>query len=360
MVSGRRLPHGTLKISRLGIASAARIRLGFVPLIDAAPLIAALELDYFSDEGLAVTLERQIGWGNVRDKLSYGHLQASHALLGMPLLSAVRSERFIEPLVSIVALGGARNAITFSRRLTDAGITSAARLLADRSRKPVLSHVFGCSIHHYLLREWLVSGGVDPDRDVQLIVLPPPQMARQLTAGMIDGFCAGDPWNTLAEAASVGTVVAGGSTILPGHPDKVLAVTARWLRGNDSAALALVRAILRGWHFVQNPDNRPSLAEMLARPHYLDLGANLLIKSLSLAGPSPKDATAPTTSQAQWLLKQMIHCGHVPALSAGELPLVAHAAVEESIYQRAMESMEVSLLRERQTVGALVTSKENY
>ena len=100
------------------------VRIGFVPLVDAAPLIAALELGYFSDEGLNVNLLRQIGWGNVRDKLTFGALHASHALLGMAPLSVLGRDQFAEPLVSIVSLGTGGNAITFSRRLTAMGVTS--------------------------------------------------------------------------------------------------------------------------------------------------------------------------------------------------------------------------------------------
>src|SRR5258706_8780309 len=130
--------------------SARAIRVGFVALADAAPLLVAHECGYFADEGLLVSLERQIGWGNVRDKLVYGHLHASHALFGMPPLSVLRHERFSEPLVCIVALGPGKNGITLSRIWTDVGVDSAAtlgqRLRTRLNDVPVFAHVFGCSI----------------------------------------------------------------------------------------------------------------------------------------------------------------------------------------------------------------------
>ena len=104
------------------------MRIGFVELLDAAPLIAAAELGYYADEGLRVTLERQIGWGNVRDKLVFGNLQASHALVAMPPLSVMGRARFPEPLTTIMGLGTGGNGITFGHRLTDAGVNSAAEL----------------------------------------------------------------------------------------------------------------------------------------------------------------------------------------------------------------------------------------
>src|SRR3954454_11485821 len=151
----------------------AALRVGFVPLLDAAPLVLAGELGYFADEGLSVTLERQIGWGNVRDKLVYGHLHASHALVGMPPISVLGRDRFFEPLVAICGLGAGGNAITFSSQLISAAVQTLAAL-AERLRLlkgasvPTFAHVFACSIHHYLLRDALDGRGINPDRDVRL------------------------------------------------------------------------------------------------------------------------------------------------------------------------------------------------
>ena len=121
-------PKDIQKVRRTG-----PLRLGFVPLIDAAPLVAALELGYFADEGLHVALERQIGWANVRDKLAFGHLDASHALLGLPLASLLHPETQGEELIAVMALSSGGNAITLSSRLTEAGVNSAATGSSSRS-----------------------------------------------------------------------------------------------------------------------------------------------------------------------------------------------------------------------------------
>jgi len=174
----------------------AALRIGFVDLIDAAPLIVAFENGYFADEGLRVVLERQLGWGNVRDRLTFGQLDAAHALLGMPLFSQIQRDRFVEPLVALMNLGAGGDAITISRRLFDAGVRSAPTLgqyIANGRRvEPMcFAHVFSASMHHYLLRDWLSAGGIDPDRDVYLRVFPPSQMAGHLLRGSLDGFCVG-------------------------------------------------------------------------------------------------------------------------------------------------------------------------
>lgn len=330
--------------------SSTPLRVGFVELIDAAPLIAALELGYFADEGLRVDLERQIGWGNVRDKLVFGHLAASHALVGMPPVSHLGQDRFPAPLASIMSLGTGGNAITFGRRLTDVGVDdlqSLARHVRSRNRvqTPLLAHVFGCSMHHYLLRDWLASGGIDPDREVTLCVLPPSQVNRQLTRSGLDGFCAGEPWNTAADQDGLGTIVAVTTDLLPDHPEKVLATSQRWLAKNESLAEALIRAVLRGCEYCSHAENFPALAKMLSKPQYLDMPENVLLKSLTIdrwygrpgrRGPSIRSCspatTFPSATHGAWLLAQMQRWGHVPA--DVDTVAIAKAAVNSGPYRR--------------------------
>ncbi len=326
-------------------------------LLDAMPLILAFELGYFSDEGLKVELEQQIGWGNVRDKLVYGHLDASHALFGMPPLSVLQADRYTDPLVSIMALGTGGDAITLSRRWTDAGVDSAAalarRLKPRPVRVPTLAHVFGCSVHHYLLRGWLASAGLDPDRDVNLIVLPPMQMARQMSVGTVDGFCAGEPWNTMAEADRQGRVVLATTELMPAHPDKVLAVSRRWLDDNTAAATALVRATLRACDFCDQKQNRSRIAGILSRPEYLampdsiildSLEANRLRRPAGVVSPATRScatsSTFPAVAHCQWLLGEMIRWGHLP--SGTDVKATAREAVDTAAYRVAAADLKLA------------------
>ncbi len=330
------------------------MHLGFVPLLDAAPLILAVELGYFADESLQVALHRQIGWGNVRDKLVYGQLHASQALVGMPAASVLGRDRFPEPVLAVMSLSTGGNAITLSRRLTDAGVNSCAGLAewaANRPRDaavPSLAHVFSCSTHHYLLRAWLAGGGIDPDRDVRLAVLPPSQMAGQMSAGTVDGFCVGEPWGTLAEARGAGRVVASTTSLLPGHPEKVLAVNRHWVARNPQAAVALVRAILRACAFCHDPLNAGRVAEVLSRPGYLDTPAALIAQSLGrsvglrLAPSHDPAATFPSATHAAWVMTEMIRWGHLPPDPATDVLAAARAAVSPEIYRRAAESLGIA------------------
>ncbi len=328
-----------------------------MPLTDAAPLIMAHELGYFADEGLGVRLDRQIGWGNVRDKLTFGQLDAAHALIGMPLMSVLRREPYAEPLVAVMNLGIGADAITFGRRLTDAGVATAAGLAewAGRGsraggRVAVLAHVFGCSAHHYLLRAWLAAGGVDAGRDVRLCVLPPAQVGRQLEKGYLDGFCCGEPYNTLAADGGFGRLVAVTADVVPGHPDKVLAVTRRWAASHAELLPRLCRAVLRGMRFCDDDANLSAVAEVLARPAYLALPAD--------GHPPQPDAAAdvrrprgrpggdavgrrgrpfepasafPSVTHHAWYAGQMARWGH---LEAGvDVPAAAAACVSADAYR---------------------------
>lgn len=349
-------------VSRISPAQRkGELHVGFVPVIDAAPLIAAAELGYFTEEGLRVCLDRQIGWGNVRDKLTFGQLQASQALLGMPVLSQIGADHFIEPLISISALGSGGNAITLSHRITSAGVNSAASLARWLSQtinvgepvRPVFAHVFGCSTHHYLLREWLAGGGADPDEDVRLGVLPPSQMPEKMGQGNLDGFCVSEPWNTIAARAGWGSIVAFTTDVLPAHPEKVLAVTRRWYEQNPGPARGLVRAALRGCAYCQNHAHLDALAEMLALPKYFGLPTAMLRESLRLtSSPAAKanmsanpmrsfapSATFPSATHAAWLIEQMIRWGHLsPDL---DVLGIARSCTETAAYREAAASLHI-------------------
>lgn len=350
-------PTHTTKHAAARTQAGAEVRIGFVPLVDAAPLIAAVERGFFADEGLRVLLERQLGWANVRDKLVYGHLDASHAPLGIPVASALRLAWFGRPLVSVMSLGTGGGAITLSRELVDSGVKTAATL-ARRVKDPhaprplVLGHVFGCSMHHYLLREWLASGELDPDTDVRLCVVPPPQMTDQLARGNLDGFCAGEPWNTTAARAGYGSIVAATTDILPAHPEKVLAVGRQWADANEEMVRAMIRALLRACAFCDDPTNVELLTEMLSDARYVGAPREALAESLRLdrtlaVGPRyasmrPNDwqmrsfsprSTFPSATHTAWFVEQMVRWGHAPCDADAEA--LARLCTDARFYREA-------------------------
>ncbi len=313
------------------------MRIGFVRLIDAAPLIIAREKGFFADAGVGVTLHREIGWINIRDKLTYGLLDASHALLGMAVMSQLGRGDFVEPLVGVMELGAGGNTLAVSRHLAEMGITSSAALgnlvrTGLFGRKIVCAHVSSFSMHHYLLRDWLAEGGMNPDRDVQLCQLTPMQVAEHLDRGYIDLFCVGEPWGTLAQEQKWGAVIATSTDILPAHPEKILAVRQHFLRDHADEVGRAVGAILQACRFCQNTGNISEIAAILARPEYLNESAQLLERclhadsagtgSLSAQRARPKDwflrnwgdaYTFPSCTHVVWMLRQMMRWGELAA-----------------------------------------------
>ena len=225
-------------------------------------------------------------------------------------------------------------------------------------RVPLLAHVFGCSAHHYLLRQWLAAGGVDPDRDVKLCVVPPPQVWRQLRKGYLDGYCCGEPYNTLAESAGDGRMVAVTADVVPAHPDKVLAVGRRWAVEHADLIPRLCRAVLRAMQFCDDDRHLPAVAETMARPAYLAMPAKAVLGSLSLlrtftapgagrsVGPAhsrgrpfdPRSAFPSVTHHA-WLAEQMARWGHLGA--GADAAALAAACVSADGYRAAADALSV-------------------
>jgi len=341
----------------------AALRIGFIPLIDAAPLIAALELGYFSEEGLNATLHRQVGWANIRDKLSFGHLDAAHTLLGMPLVSHLGRDSFHEPLLGLMELGAGGNAITVSKDLHTAGVSSAADLAAVIRSQPrfarlLIGHVFSSSMHHYLLRDWLASGGIDPDRDVKLCIIPPPQICDHMRGGYVDLFCAGEPWNSLATREGHGVSIVATTDILPRHPEKLLAVTSSYARQNAYQLVPMIRAILRACAWCQRIENRSALARMLAGPEYIAQPAELIEQSLSIGnnfGSSrhqknvrpdnwslrsfSTEQTFPNKMHFAWMLQQMIRWGHLS--NEADVQGIAERCSDSTAYRTAAASLDI-------------------
>jgi len=185
---------------------------------------------------------------------------------------------------------------------------------ADRAAgrpRLVLASVYAFSSHNYLLRYWLAAGGIDPDRDVKMVTVPPPQMVTQLAAGRIDGYCVGDPWNTRALMLGIGVIAARSRDIWNRHPEKVLGVTAAWAEAHPNTCRALVRALIGACAWLD--ENRAEAAHILARPNYV--GADEATIAAALVGSG--DVTAnhiffagaasfPWRSHALWYATQMV------------------------------------------------------
>lgn len=261
------------------------LRLGFLPLTDAAPLIVAEHRGLFKNHGLRVTLQREIGWATIREKIIYGELDAVHA--PAPMLWATQNGLDCAPceVLTALVLNLHGNALALSRALWDAGVRDGATLRVHarerRRQQPLtLGVVFRHSSHHLLLLSWLRAAGLDPARDVRIVVVPPAQMFRNLVAGTIDGYCAGEPWNTLAVREGAGWCPAWSAAQAPGHVEKVLMVTARFANTRSAGHLALVAALAEACAWCDEPQNREPLADLLSEARYLNVPAKIIAPAL--------------------------------------------------------------------------------
>ena len=320
--------------SRLAPPETSTLSVGYMRLTDAAPLILAKESGLFSRYGLDVTLCREVSWANLRDKLVVGILDAAQLLAPLPMMTAIGAGGIRGQLLTGLALGLNGNAITVSNKLYNAlgeehneqrftPLQRAQQLKAYLQRSDerlTLATVHTFSMHTFLLRLWLQAGGIDIDRDIQLIVLPPEQMCDSLARGVIDGFCVGEPWSTVAVEQGIGSVVASGYDIWNNAPEKVLGVTTQWHDTNPATHLRLRLAIMEACQRLVSPSEREAIAQVMSRQEYLDLSSRFILPSLTghyrytkggqkVSIPNfhvfwKYQAGFPWRSHAQWILSQ--------------------------------------------------------
>ncbi|MBJ9974043.1 ABC transporter substrate-binding protein [Pseudomonas sp. S75] len=252
------------------------LNIGFMPLSDAASVVVAATQGFAQPYGLTLDLHRQTSWAGLNDKLLNGELDAAHALYGM--VYAIQLGISGAPASDMAVLMGLNQngqSINLSQALRSAGVTSpdALRQRAGQPGRPLnFAHTFPTGSHALWLYYWLASQGIHPLRDVNSMVVPPPQMLAHLQAERIDGFCVGEPWSAHAVALGQGCTVVTSQAIWPDHPDKVLACTRSFVERYPNAARALVMAVLEASRFIEaSPQNRRSTAQLMSGQAYLDL-----------------------------------------------------------------------------------------
>lgn len=309
----------------------ATVRIGYVPLMDAAPLIAADALGYFERAGLRVNLEEELGWGSIRDKIVYGELDAAHApggLLFSILLGIHAPARSVETDLVINLQG---NAITLSRRLWQKGVTdgdSLRRMIrSEAPRKSRFAVVSRYSSHLFLLHQWLRKAGINPETEVHIVILPPPLVVEHMRQGHIDGFCAGEPWNSVAALGGEGWIAATSASLAPHHPEKILVCTQEMAGNFPGEYAALRKAILAGCQYCESATNRSELIDLLHERLFVSVSKETLANCLSnlpQTGVLPVSARGPlirfhagdsnraSRERAVWILNSLTQTGALP------------------------------------------------
>jgi two-component system, oxyanion-binding sensor len=268
---------------------------------------------------------------------------AAHLLAPVAIASSLGLGHVKVPIVAPFNLGLNGNAISVSPALHAAIMAeidgdpfdpmatalALARVVGKRRKSGAEPLTFGMtfpfSTHNYQLRFWMAAGGVDPDEDVRLVVLPPPYMVDSLRNGHVDAFCVGAPWNSIAVDLGVGRILHFVSDILVRGVEKVLAVRQDWSEKNPDVVTALVRAHIRAAEFIEQPQNRAEAARILGRPERIGVDPEVIQRTLDGRLRIASDGTMresgryllvgregaarPDPAQAAWLYAQMVRWG---------------------------------------------------
>jgi ABC-type nitrate/sulfonate/bicarbonate transport system substrate-binding protein len=359
-----------------GSGGADELTLGFIPLVDCAPLVVAAEMGFAEREGFRLRLVRETSWANIRDRVMLGHFDGAHMLGPMPIAATLGIAQLEQAMVAPIALGLGGNAITLSQALfgtmkARAGVTvgdgpaamgkALAKVVEARREadEPPLTcaAVYPFSGHNYELRYWLAASGIDPDADVRITVLPPPFMVDALARGRIDGFCVGEPWSSIAVDTGVGTIVTTKSALWRQSPEKVLGMQNAFAMRHPQRVAALVRALWRAGVWLFDPANIEATAEMLSRPGYVGVAPDVIARSLSChivreRGGAPVHvpdflvfsdhaANFPWRSHALWFYSQMVRWGQTDFdRSAAER---ARNVYRPDFYRAALEGTDADL-----------------
>jgi NitT/TauT family transport system ATP-binding protein/nitrate/nitrite transport system substrate-binding protein len=271
-------------------------------------LVVAKEKGLFRARGLTVELRREASWATVREKLEVGALDGAHLLAPIALAAALAAGMEPPPILATMALNLDGPAITLARRFEGSRLAAAAR-----HRALTFAVVYPFSSHNYLLRDWLVAAGLDPERDTRILVAPPQRMPAMLADGAIDGFCAGEPWNTLAASEGLGRIAIRASEHWGRTPDKILGVGAKWAEVNEVRLIPVISALVEAAAWCDDPQNHRELAELLARTTYIGQAPEQIAVGLGDIVFHRDAANAPKPAHGAWLLGQMARWGQAPA-----------------------------------------------
>jgi bicarbonate transport system substrate-binding protein len=267
------------------------IKLGYLPIVESAPLVIAQQKGFFAKYGMTgVEVSKQANWASARDNVTIGSqgggIDGGQWQMPMPHLL---SEGIITngnkiPMYVLAQLNTHGNGIAIANAHAGQGlgldITNAADYIrgfeANQGRKFKAAFTFPNANQDFWIRYWLAAGGVDPDNDIDLLTVPPPETVQGMRTGTMDAFSTGDPWPFRIVAEEIGFMAALTSEIWPNHPEEYLAIRADWVDANPRATKALLKAIMEAQQWCDQPENRAELIEIVSGRNFFNIPANIL------------------------------------------------------------------------------------
>ena len=279
------LPHGWAgAVYASDAPETPNVRIGIIALTDCSSLVMAYELGLFKKYGLEATISKEASWAVIRDRLNLGENQASHLLLGMGYASTMGLLGSpVKPMIIPCYLNRNGQAITLKKEFLAKGVKTPETLkphveAAKKAGTPLtFAMTFPPGTHAMWTRYWLGSGGIHPDKDVTLITIPPPQMVTNMKVGKMDGFCVGEPWNARAITDGIGFTAITTQQMWQDHPEKVLGFTEEFAAKNPKTVKAIIRAVVEAGQYIDKLENRPHVAEVVARPQYINTQKEVIL-----------------------------------------------------------------------------------
>lgn len=345
--------------------------LGYIALTDASPLIIAKEKGLFAKHGMPdVQVVKQASWGTTRDNLELGAagggIDGAHILTPMPYqlqLGKITKNGQPVPMSILARLNTNGQGISVANTYADlkVGLNAAPLLEAFKKRiaegKEVkIAMTFRGGTHDLWIRYWLAAGGIDPDKDVQTIVVPPPQMVANMKVGSMDAFCVGEPWNAQLVNQKEGYSALVTGEIWKNHPEKSLGMRADWVEKNPKAALALTTAVLEAQMWCEKLENKDEMCAIVGKRAWfnvpvadiverskgnIDFGTGRVEKNFPLLMKFWADHTSyPFQSHDLWFLTENIRWGVLPPET--DLAAAVKAVNREDIWRAAAKQLGVT------------------
>jgi nitrate/nitrite transport system substrate-binding protein len=337
----------------------ATLNFGMIALTDCSPIVIAHEKGLFKKYGIESTVTKGANWAAIRDNLSSGTIQATHMLIGMPLASTMGlAGSPKKPMIIPWLLN--RNGQAISLKTEWKGKVGAD----PKAIKPFVQQAnslgepltfamtFPPGTHAMWMRYYLGAGGINPDKDVSLIVVPPAQMVANMKIGKMDGYCVGEPWNARAINDKIGFASVSTQDIWKDHPEKVCAFLAEFADKNPKTVKAVLKALHEASVWLDVMDNRPEQCDIVSKPTYINCDAKTILGRMqghydygdgrTKEDPnymifSSRNCNYPQPKYAKWFLSQYRRWGLVTG--APDYGGVAKQVMRPDIYEEAMKEI---------------------
>lgn len=351
----------------------ADLRFGIIALTDCSPIVIAHEKGLFKKHGINSTIVKGASWAAIRDSLSNGDIHATHMLLGMPIASTMGLLGAPKkPMIIPWMMNRNGQAITMKAALKgqvgmDPKVLKPMVDAAKAAGTPMtFAMTFPPGTHAMWMRYFLAAGGVNPDKDVALVTVPPPQMVANMKVDKMDGFCVGEPWNARAIADGIGYTAITTQEMWPDHPEKVCAFTEEFAQRNPKTVKAVIKALYEASVWLDDLKNRAEQAEIVARPTYINCPPEALLPRLLGDydygdGRTKKDdkymifhardCNVPSAKYAVWWMTQFRRWGMVDA--APDYDGIASKVMRYDIYSEALKELGVTAAAQSETPETL-------